>query len=480
MFRKFKDIKTLKELLDRNNEVRSDSTIFSYWNKERNQVVEVTVRKFKEDVDDLINYFIKNNIVNKKVAIISENSYEYFKYIFAIACSNNIAVLFDINLLKEEFIELLKFNDCEYIVHSNNYQEVVDNILAQYYLPTINMNELKVNHTLSVPNINIDPKDIALIIFTSGTSGERKGVMLSHQNIVYDAYYNDVNVIVNGSLYQALPLYHVFGIVVALSFVMAGCPIFICSSLRYLPKDILALDFDNFVVVPALLPIIHKCLKNKPLKQLRKIIVGGAGGAEKYYEDFNQLNTKLYFGYGMSETASCIAVDSDDCYLHDGSMKVLEGIEVKIDSPNEDGVGEIICRGPIVTSGYYKMPEKSSKLLRDGWLHSGDLGTLKNNRLRIVGRIKNLLVLPNGENIAPEIIEQKILLIKGVKECIVTINEGLLQANIYAPDVIEEEIREAIKKINENLNAHMRIANIVFRAEEFIKNSTGKIIRYNI
>ena len=477
----FENIKTLKDLYSIRATAFKDETIFSYWNNDRSEVVNINSIKFKEDVDNLISYFLANKITNKKIAIICENSYEYFVYVFAIACSNNIAVLLDVNLLKEEFIELLKCNDCDYICHSNKYIDVVNLIIEQYYLPNINMSELKLDHKLVNFDIDIKEDDIALIIFTSGTSGERKGVMISHKNIVFIAKSANGNVDIEGSTYQTLPLYHVFGVVVSMACLVSKYFVFISNSLRHLPKDLLALDFNNYIAVPALLPMIYKCLSTKPQTTLKKVVIGGAGGGEVWYDKFSAINTKLYFGYGMSETSSCVAVESDHEYLHDGSMKIMSGVDIKIDNPNEDGIGEVIIKAPCVTCGYYKMDKHTKELLHDdGYLHSGDLGTINNGRLRIVGRIKNILILPNGENIAPELIEQKILLIEGVKECIVTINNGLLQANIYAPDVDQEKIRKQITEVNNGLNSHMRIANIEFRENEFNKNSTGKIIRYNI
>lgn len=478
-------ITTLRQLIQERANQYGDIPVFSFFNNDRSEILKIMPDKFVRDVEKLGAWLLNSDIYQKHVAILSENSYQYLLFACAIACSGNVAVLLDTNLLHDEYEHLLQFNDCDVLCVSNNYQNAANNIEQdivklnmQLVYELIDNDEYEVDLT-KYKELKIDKDESATIIFTSGTSGDRKGVELTHNNITALARGVKKEVDVKNDGMLSLPIYHVFGFVVTLACLDIGLNIFINQSLRNLVKDILAVNPTNYFAVPAILPIIHQCIGKLESKN-RTIVCGGAAGGEKWIEPFKQLNTRFVFGYGMTETSSVISLEPYYKKEHDNFMKVIDEIKARIDKPNEDGIGEILIKGYTVMKGYYKMEKETSKAIENGWLHTGDLGKIdERNYLTIVGRKKNILVLPNGENIAPEMIEKKILKLTGVKECIVSISEGLLQANIYAPDADVEIIKQSLKDVNNTLNSHMRIAKIEFRDEEFIKNSTGKIIRQN-
>ena len=477
--------KTLRDLIQERLIQYGDIPVFSFFNSDRSEVLKIMPDKFARDVEKLGAWLLNNGYYQKHIAILSENSYEYLLFATAIACSGNVAVLLDTNLLHDEYEHLLDFNDCSLMCVSDNYQNAANNIKQDLVKLNMSSTYELINddeHDIDLTKYNelkINVDDNAIIIFTSGTSGERKGVLLSHLNITSLADGVEKETDIRDDVVLSLPLYHVFGFVVTIACIQIGLDIFINQSLRNLVKDILAINPSHFCTVPAMLPIMHQCLSKLEIKN-RVIVCGGAAGAEKWIEPLKQLDVNVILGYGMTETSSVISLEPYYKKEHDGFMKVIDTVSARIDDPDTDGIGEILVKGATVMKGYYKMSAETNKVIEDGWLHTGDLGKIdERNYLTIVGRKKNILVLPNGENIAPEMIEKKILKIEGVKECVVSINEGLLQANIYAPDGNVEQIKQDLKSVNNTLNSHMRIAKIEFREEEFAKNSTGKIIRQN-
>lgn len=457
--------------------------VFSYYSDDRSELIKVAPNEFKANVDAVVTSIISKGYKKAHIGILSENSYAYLLTFFSICSSDNVAVLFDANSKLDMISNLLEFNDCDVLFYSKSYVNEIEELKKNSDVEFIEIEsvlDLKdIDYDL-LNKVEIHEDDDAIIAFTSGTSGNKKGVLLKQKSLPMVAIGCGNLIGIDGVSMHILPFYHMFSLDFVLGTMSIGSTVFISKSLRYLVKDILSINPEILACVPAVLANIYPVLEKLEKKE-RLIVCGGAPGSDKWIKPLYDLNANLHNGYGLTECGACIALDDRPALEDkDQSMKVLDVCEVKIDNKDENGIGEIIVKGETIMERYYKMQEETSNVMIDGYFHTGDLGYLdEDNRLTVVGRIKNIIVLSNGENIAPEPLENEIMTFEGVKECIVTLADDVLQANIYAPDANQELIKEKIKEMNNRFAFANRITNVVFKEEEFAKNSTGKIIRIN-
>ena len=377
-------------------------------------------------------------------------------------------------------------------------------------------------------NREIDENKMNMIIFTSGTTSSSKAVMLCHRNIVSNiealniaekVYETDVNM-------SFLPYHHTFGFTGLLFFINNGCTNVFCDGIRYIQKNLKEYGVSVFVGVPAILEGMHKKLllevkkqgKEKKLELGRKIsrfllrfgidirrklfkdIINGLGGAIRFVisgaaplnkqigTDFNDWGILMVQGYGLTETSPVLSAENED-HMRKGSVGIqLHNVEVKIDNPNENGIGEIIAKGPNVMMGYYENEEATNEILKDGWFYTGDLGYKdKDGYIFITGRKKNVIVLKNGKNVYPEELEILINKLPYVEESLVfgmpKDDDYVVSAKIvYNEEVLKENARDIIwkdiKEINKDLAIYKYIKNIIVTTEPMIKTTTNKIKRF--
>lgn len=384
----------------------------------------------------------------------------------------------------------------------------------------------------------IDREAMCSLLFTSGTTGMAKGVMLSHKNISANVYNMSKYVkIRRGGGLSVLPMHHTYELTChVFTGIYQGMYIAICEGLRYIQQNLKEAKINVMLGVPVVFETMHKKvwkqaeasgqaakmrnmmnlsrklkLYNKP-ELMRKIfakvhtslgnnvdlfIAGGAAINPDVIRDYEALGIPMIQGYGMTENAPIIAVNRD-CYSKADSVgKPMPGTEVKIIDQDEDGVGEIICRGPSVMIGYYENPEATAEVLKDGWLYTGDYGRLdEEGFLYVCGRKKNVIVTKNGKNIFPEEIEALLQESPLIEEVVVygTIDkrndDTVVKAEIY-PDFagIEEKfgnvteeglqdiIKDLIEEVNDKMPTYKRVKRFKLRSEEFEKTTTRKIKR---
>lgn len=393
-------------------------------------------------------------------------------------------------------------------------------------------------------NEPIDPKAMSVIIFTSGTSGMAKGVMLSQENICFDVMstISVVHITPEDQLFSVLPMHHTFEC--TLGFIApiycGSCNAF-CDNLMRMVRDIEKVQPTVFLTVPLMLEKMHDriirtaskkkggrlaltlgkalakatdaiglSLNDKIFKQVKKafggnlrlVIVGAAAVRPDVIKDFKTFGVTSYVGYGLTECAPLVSGNNDALFTTDTVGKPIPGVEVKIDSPNEAGIGEILVKGPNVMLGYYKDEEETGKVIdEDGWFHTGDLGKVdKNGNIQITGRAKNVIVTSNGKNIYPEEIEYYLNRNPFIAESMVVGNDDnkeegtVVEAKIF-PDInaikaslkearepTQEEIKKAVnqvvKEINKKLPSYKGIHEITIRSKEFVKTTTAKIKRF--
>ena len=485
--------------------------------------------KYK-DICSNVNMDIQNKYI---IALIGENSYEWILTYFAIVNGGNIVLPLDKELPAPDIVNLLKHSGAEVFIYSDDYSDVAEYVRenAESIRDYVNLNQvsgLAEQGTQAIESGNtvfedcvIDDNEVAALLYTSGTTGSAKGVMLSHKNLACDAVAACQHVGIFGSNMLVLPLHHSFGLVAAVcSMLLKGSEIFINSSLKNVLADLQKYQPSNMFLVPLFVETFYKKVwetaakqgKDKLLKtmisvsnvflkigidarrvlfksvihsfggNLKLIVSGGAPLDPKYIEGFRELGITILNGYGITECAPIVAVNRNE-YNRDGSVgAVLPCCEVRIAEPDDEGNGEIYVRGENVMLGYYKNEDATREAFDNGWFNTGDIGYLdKDGFLFISGRKKNLIILGNGKNVYPEEIENELLRFEYISETVVYAEDGAIVAEVYfdpesAADCAER-LDGDILRLNKMLPIYKNIGKIRVRDTEFPKTTTKKIKR---
>lgn len=517
-------VNTLKELLAYCAEKHNTNTAFAYQRKKND--IEVSHIQFKSDVDAFGTYLFNQGYKGCHIAVFGENSYEWILTHFAVTCGGSVIVPIDKDLDANDIAELLTDSESKVLVYSNTYGDIAEQLQANLPDVTyINMKDISeyinIGKTL-IANGNteyiyteINKDDLASIVYTSGTTGKSKGVMLTHGNFTVDSYSACCNVSVCGPSILLLPLHHTFGLVAAVfSEMMYGYPIYINSSYKRLLQDFQKAKPQNFFAVPLIAETLYKTIwstaqkqgKDTALKMLVKIsnalrkcgvdlrkiffksvvsvfggnlnliICGGAPLSPDLIKGFDDLGITVLNGYGITECAPIVAVNRNKFNVVGSVGLPLCCNEVKIADD-----GEVLVKGDNVMIGYYHNEAENEKVFVDGWFRTGDIGKIdEHGALHITGRIKNLIILDNGENIPAEYIEQEIYTIPYVKECIAYGKDNVIVAEVYLDENVvdtKERINGDIKIVNQRLPQIRNIGQVVIRDTEFPKTTTKKIKR---
>ncbi|MFI3298916.1 MAG: AMP-binding protein [Rikenellaceae bacterium] len=477
-------------------------------------------------------YFTKYSNNPQKILIFSENCPEYIFAIYATLRLGATVVPVDVTSTAKELRYIVVDSTPDLIVVQPEMLAFVRESISDienFSAPIITPLDIEMSGASELPIIEIpmgDKDQIVSIIYTSGTTGSPKGVMLSYENYWYniDAVVNQAPIFKEDSrVILLLPLHHVFAFAGALLAPMySGGTVYIADSLA--PESIIKTlqqgRISIIIGVPLLLDALAKGIMKKInastlAKMLFKLagVIGSQrfskalfgsvhkkfGGNVEYFVSggaalsvetgrvFKTLGLYVLEGYGMTECAPMIA------FTHPGDRKVgycgrlLKGLEMKFD----DQTQEILVKGPNVMKGYYKREQETADILRDGWLHTGDVGELdKKGRLRITGRIKEIIVTPNGKNINPVEVEHAILAdSQYINDVAVFLYEDMLQA-IVLPDMdairantgksVEQSVRAQIEAYNNSSMGYKRIMNFHITSQELPKTRLGKIQRYKL
>ncbi|MDY3928722.1 MAG: AMP-binding protein [Clostridia bacterium] len=527
--------KDFKDMINNVAQQWGSETAFKY-NRDGKKY-EITFSAFKKDVEALGSYLMNNGYFGKKVALVGENSYEWIVTYFAVANSGNIILPIDKELKANEINVLLSRSETDLLVYSKAKQKTADEIIdmGDYTGKSICFTEfddicregrnLIADGFKDYIDYEIDPEALCAIIFTSGTTGDPKGVMLSQKNLIMDAYLSISCMKIPRDTVVILPINHTFGFMASiLCQIWMGYCVFINSSLKMVVKDIQEAKPGHISMVPLFLENIYKNIwknaekqgKAKALKNavkvsnaLRKvgidmrkklfksvidglggnlemIISGGAPISDEYMKGFDDFGITVINGFGITECSPIVALNRVDAVKYGTVGNPLPEVQVKIVDPNENGEGEIWVKGDIVMMGYYNNEEATAEVIKDGWFNTGDMGKIiDGNFIVITGRKKNLIILANGKNVYPEELEYLISKIDNVTEVLVYEENEQITAEIYSDaeenrEAVRESIKESVKALNETLASYKQIRKIKFRSAEFEKTTTKKIKRnYN-
>ena len=519
----------------------------------------ISFEAFWNRVNQLGTALLKRGMKGKRIATVSKNRVEWMESHFAALGGLGYSVPLDKGLPYEELESSLVRSYADVLVFEAAQIADIERLKAQGKTQVqeyICMDELE--GYLSIPQLRaegekllaegfdeylslpIDKFENQIILFTSGTTSLSKAVLLSHYNLVENIYglqlAEDIH---RGDVNMAfLPYHHTFGSTGQTLMLACGVTTTYCDGLKYLQKNIVEYKVSVFFCVPLLIESIYKKvmatvkkegkentvkfgialskfllkfgidIRRKVFKtildqlggNIRFVISGAAAIDPEAIEGFNNFGIRAVQGYGMTEAAPVITAENHWERKAGSIGRALPGVEVAIDEPDENGVGEIICRGPNVMAGYYENEEDTAKTLIDGWLHTGDLGYIdEDGFLFICGRKKNVIVLKNGKNVYPEELEVLIAALPYVSENFIfgkprreddEKDLALWAKIVYNPEYMkehygastpaeaEEVIRRDIDAINDTLPVYKQIFKLVVTDQEMIKTTTGKVKRY--
>lgn len=556
------EIHNFRELVTRYETLYADKLAFTYKLEPKSkEYIQKTYSHFVSDIKSLGTALLHLGLMNKRIAIISPNRYEWCVSYLAVTCSNMVVVPLDKSLPANELESLLIRSNAEAVIFDKEYADTLVKLKKEgtsnlaYYIcmdNTPNSAFLRFKDLLAdgqnriehqdnrYEQITLDPHQMSIMLFTSGTTAISKAVSLSQANICADIYAlaQMTDIRKEDTFLSFLPLHHTFESTCTFLYgTYCGITIAFCDGLRHVANNLKEYHITGFVCVPLMLEImykkIEKALKDKKkltlikimsgvcnvlLKfgidirrkvmkpvldsfapNLRVLIAGGAPMSKDAIKGFLNLGINLLQGYGLTETSPVLAGENDK-YKRLGSVGFpLPGIEIAIDSPNKDGIGEIKAKAPTVMQGYYQNEEATKEVLKDGWFYTGDLGYMdKDGFLFVTGRKKDVIVLKNGKNIYPEELELLINKLPYVEESMVfgkpdSKNDDLtLWAKIvYNKDTMKEKYPAKKKEdypaiiwqdirntINKSMPAYKYIREIIVTEEPLIKTTTQKIKRH--
>ncbi len=523
---KHTEMSNIREYVDFLDEKYSSKSAFMFQEKKEYKTVSYT--QFKEDIVALGTYLFSKGFKNCQIAVFGENSYEWILTHFAVTTGKNVIVPIDKELEADDIEYLLTDSESKAIFYSKTYFDIIDDLKAkelpgvEYFsfkkLPKMIeegkklLSEGYTEYIDSIPSRD----DLASIVYTSGTTGKSKGVMLSHGNIMSDMYAAACNVTIYGSSILLLPLHHAFGLTAGLFAVMSyGEMLYINKSLKKVIDDLKVSKPQNTFAVPLIAESIYKNIwlnarkqgKDELLKKMIKIsnilrkvgidlrkvffksvieafggnldlmICGGAPIKVELIKDFDSLGITILNGYGITECSPVVAVNRNKFNVLGSVGLPLCCNEVKISDE-----GEVLVKGSNVMQGYYHNEAANKEVFtEDGWFRTGDIGKIDEyGALHITGRIKNLIILANGENIAAEAIENLVYDIPYVKEVICYGEDDLIVAEMFLDEEVadaKDRINADIQELNNKLPQIKNIGKIVLRETEFPKTTTKKIKR---
>lgn len=444
----------------------------------------------------------------KHVAIVGPTSYSWVVAYFGTADSGSVVVPLDANLPETDLCELIDRADVTTLVYDEAKAGVaqmasercakLEHILCMSEPHGI-AKEQSMWELIGAQSAGFDytpqPDQLATIMFTSGTTGKSKGVMLTHRNLAENATCLDMGLESGIVILSVLPIHHAYCLSMdILKGISIGSVICINDSLLRVAKNIKLFEPNMILMVPLMIETLAKKLEEAawipaPLvkakvfgKQFHTVCSGGAYLNPAYLEMFKKYGITIWQGYGMTECSPVISTNYGD-FMKDGSVgRLMPNCEAKVVDE------ELWVKGSSVMQGYYNMPKETEETLEDGWLKTGDLGYVdEDGFIFLTGRKKNLIITPNGENVSPEEIENKLAENRLVQEVLVRESEGVIEAEIF-PDYeyagkkkikdIQSELQKIIDAYNQGAPLYKRVFKIKVRETEFDKNTTKKIKRF--
>ena len=517
----------------------------------------ITYAEMKRDIIYLGTAFKNRGLLGKHIAIIGKNRYEWMISHYAVQCGNGVSVPLDKGLPLEELENSLILSEAEVLIFDKDHLELAKRV--KFFQRTrvslfICMDDIPGFDSISqlireggdaiydgdnsYTRLPIDEHAVSMLVFTSGTTSMAKAVMLTQYNITTNCYALELEEdLHHGDVNMAfLPYHHTFGSTGQTLCIGLGCTTVFCDGLKYIQKNIQEYGVSVFICVPLLIEAMYKKIMAGIRKQgkqedfekgvritgllnklhidirrrvfkdiheqlgghLRSIVSGASALDPEVVEGFEAIGITVVQGYGMTEASPVIVAENPKTRKPGSIGHALYGVQVVIYDQDEEGVGELICRGPNVMKGYYHNQEATDEAIIDGWLHTGDLAVVdKQGFVFLKGRKKSVIVLKNGKNVYPEELEDLIDALPYTAESMVygqkrrkdgDSKDLIISARIVVdPDTLEQSggievmqqtVQADIDGINKTLPSYKQIHRIELTDEPMEKTTTGKIKRY--
>ncbi len=513
-------------------------------------------------IRDMINYLgtalISLGLKGKRIGVIGENRYEWELAYLSVVCGVGIVVPMDKSLPANELEEVIERSEVEAIFYSKKYEETIKKIKYS------EKNKLK--HLISMDtdihdegiysekeliekgkelldsgnreyiNAKINPEEMRIMLFTSGTTSKSKVVALSHKNLISNVmdYASVVDVNSDDRILSFLPLHHVYectvGMLVSL---YVGAERAFCDGIRHIVENLNEYKITYAAFVPAIYELMYKNIwkmiekkgkveetkelmqeyKDKSMQEKKEVfkeihdmyggciklfITGAAALDKEVIETFRNWGINLCQAYGLTETSPIIGIETNEHHRVGSIGRPIPHVQARIDEADDDGVGELVVKGPNVMLGYYNNKKATDSVMEDGWFHTGDLARIdEDGYIFICGRKKSVIVLKNGKNIYPEEMEGLVNKIEGVKESFIfgkqqTDDKDNIKIHvkiIFDKEIMKEAYKvekeediyrvltEKIKEVNSVMPKYKAIRGIIVSEEPLIKTTTGKIKR---
>lgn len=551
------EIKDLKDMLNKTKAIYNDDVAYKIRAGENNYKT-YNHGEIRDMVDALGTALIDIGLKDKRIAIIGDNCMEWELAYLSVVCGTGTVVPLDKSLPEKELESLIQRSEVEAIFYQKKYEanikriKLLENNKLKHLISMDNNEneqgiysqselirkgqELINNGDKKFIDAKIDAEKMSIMLFTSGTTSASKVVALSHKNICSNlmALGSILNVQRGDVVLSVLPIHHVFECTVGFLFSLyKGAQTVFCDGLRHIPSNLKEYKVTTMASVPGIYERILAMVSKKFAKEgkldelleqeilnenrtmaekreiykdihemfggnLKTLICGAAALDPKIERKYRQLGFPLVQGYGLTETSPVVGVGTEKEYKTGSIGKAVPGVQVKIEDANDEGIGELLVKGPSVMLGYYKNEEATKDALQDGWFHTGDLAQIDDEGyIFIRGRKKSVIVLKNGKNIFPEEIENLVNKIEGVKEsfifgkqlsddqndikinCKIVFDRPVVQDayKVFNDEEINNVLSEKIKEVNRAMPPYKAIRGLIFSEDPLIKTSTNKIKR---
>ncbi len=517
-FHKTVEYNSFYEMLIAHNSKIPDKPAIRFLNKK--EPVTITYGEMTEQIAKIWRFYNICGIKKYNIGIVSENRYEYIT-IYLASVFDNAIVPVDKEITREALRNVLNKFDIKVLYYTNRTEKVVYEAAEGFDICLINIDSEycslirgKFSADIFLQRVSTTDKDrCAVIALTSGTTGEYKGVMLSQYNILSNLRAAVENNILKSPSLSILPMNHTYGFNPGvLNTFYNGNTLCINMELKNIVRDLKYYNPYFIGVVPMVAEgmyknIIREAKRTKKYdmlmkmikisnflrkfkidlrhvffgnilnKRLRVIVSGGAALNPYYVERFEELGISLLNGYGLTECSPLVAVNRKVHNVPGSVGRIIKDDDVQIADD-----GEIMVKGPNVMLGYYNDHEATAQCMKDGYYLTGDYGYKDGNILYVTGRKKNLIILENGKNFSPEPIENKLMELSYIKECLIVSRKikenSIIRALIYLEEQADQTvIEDDIDSINKLFPSYMKIDDYEIMTEEFEKTSTKKIIR---
>ncbi len=558
---KVREFHTFRELLTQSMAVYGNSPAFKVKNAV-GQIVDISYDRFHDDVFSFGTALLSLGLKDARIAVAGANSYKWCLSYMAVTCGAGVVVPTDKELPFADIESILKVSESKAIIFDKKFGKKIlehrdklpedmiyismdieedDGDILSFDKLLENGKKLIKEGNEEYISINPDSNKLAVLLFTSGTTGMSKAVMLSARNICSDimSIMGVVKINKGERILSLLPIHHTYECTVTfLCCIYGGVSICFCDGLRYITKNLQEYKPNILIVVPRVIELfyarIQKALEKEKGAQLKigvaskiakltkkigvdtsdvffgkikeafggsiRLIISGAAAIDpKIVENMNKYGIQTFQGYGLTECSPIVICNSDKENKPASIGKPIPAVEAKLINCDENGIGELCIKGPMVMLGYYKNEEATNAVFDyDGWFHTGDLASVdKDGFYYICGRSKNVIVTRNGKNVYPEELETLLMKETAVKECMVVEakdekDNPVVKARIF-PDVqalsqengnrilsqkeISEMVTDAVHRVNDQVVSYKAIKAIEIMEKEFEKTTTSKIKR---